>query len=391
MDASTQSQWEIGARSETGKREENEDRMSSIRIGNDRLYLVADGMGGHNAGALAAKLTVQGLEAGMIRFLPELQVKEAITKVFNDTNQHVYDQAHSNNKATHHMGSTAVMLLTRDFWAYIAHVGDSRAYLFSKGRLTRLTKDHSLVERMVNANILTPDQARVHPQANEIDRAIGHQPQVEVDIADPFELAEGDGILLCSDGLNGYMSDSAIEQILKCCPKTQEAVDHLIQQALLAGSDDNITVQFIRRRNQKKNNLIGYIKNALPWKIIVLFCLVSVGIYGLLALFNTLPTQSTEKPVAVENIDSPATQPFDANQANQLTEVKNELSNLKAEFENLKLDVRQLRQQLAAHQAKKSQSQTNFKKRPKKSPQMKHFDKTQSQPENLQPENNNHH
>lgn len=290
--------WEIGACSETGYvRKENEDRISSIRIGANRLYLVVDGMGGHKAGALAAELTIQGLESGMTKLLPDLPVREAIAGAFSTANQTVYEQAHSEDEATAEMGATAVMLLTQGSLAYVAHVGDSRAYLFTKGKLKRLTKDHSPMERMVAAGILTPAEARAHPQANVIDRAMGNKPQIDVDITEPITLQYGDGVLLCSDGLNGYVDDSIIEATLRHSPKAQEAVSRLVQEALNAGGEDNVSVQFIRLREPNgKTKYIGFaswIKNLFQFKAGMAFLLASLAVCGFVTLLITQPTLTT--------------------------------------------------------------------------------------------------
>lgn len=287
--------WEIGACSETGYvRKENEDRISSIRIGTNRLYLVADGMGGHKAGALAAELTIQGLESGMTKLLSDFPVREAIAGAFAATNQTVYEQAHSEDKATAEMGATAVMLLTQGSFAYVAHVGDSRAYLFTKGKLKRLTKDHSPMERMVSAGILTPAEARGHPQANVIDRAMGNKPQIDVDIAEPITLQYGDGVLLCSDGLNGYVDDTIIEAVLKHSLKAQEAASKLVQEALNAGGEDNVSVQFIRFSDPNgKTKHIGFaswIKNLFKFKAGTAFLLIALVVCGLMILLVTQPT-----------------------------------------------------------------------------------------------------
>jgi protein phosphatase len=327
--------WEVGACSETGYvRTENEDRMSSIRIGQDRLYLVADGMGGHNAGALAAKLTIQGLEAGIAKFLTERSVKETIAEAFASTNQMVYAEAHSENTAISGMGSTAVMLLTQGSLAYIAHVGDSRAYLFTKGKLKQLTKDHSVVERMVSAGMLTPTEARSHPQANVIDRAIGHKPQVEVEIAEPFNLAEGDGVLLCSDGLTGYVDDRDIEAVLRCPLTAQAMANKLVHDALKAGSEDNITVQFIRRNHagsQIKKKTALWQKKFLPFQVIAAFIIA----YGAFFLFKTPSTIKADVAMVKSSPHSAQEQDYSA-LIKKLEETQSELRTLTSSIENQK-------------------------------------------------------
>ena len=261
--AQEECRWEHSAGTHVGLvRKENEDRMGEVAIDDYRIYLVADGMGGHKAGARAAALAVQTLRASLVEWLPLESIHEAIHQAFEKTNHTVYKEAHFGDSATSGMGSTVVMLLIRGSQAYLAHVGDSRAYLYSKRKLKQLTKDHSLVFRMLEAGILADaEAARNHPQANIIDRAIGDKPWIDVDISEPFNIEEGDGVLLCSDGLCGYVTDDEIESVLRQTKRAQDVADNLIQLALKAGGEDNITVQFIQRAARSESSLFGRIRN----------------------------------------------------------------------------------------------------------------------------------
>jgi hypothetical protein len=125
-------------------------------------------------------------------------------------------------------------------------VGDSRAYLYRKGRLKQLTTDHTVVQKMVQAGMLKPDEAADHPNASVLDRAIGSKPSVVVDISEPWRLKEGDAILLCSDGLSGYVPDAEIAAVLRSHAAVQEIPDRLVKLALEKGGEDNVTVQFIQ-------------------------------------------------------------------------------------------------------------------------------------------------
>lgn len=239
--------WEVSARSETGYvREENQDRMSRDRVGLGEAYVIADGMGGHNGGALAAELTVNAVQQSLAAAPPELTVAAAITRAFDEANRIVYERAGSGDPETEGMGSTALLLLTSGSLAYVAHVGDSRAYLYRERELRQLTTDHTRVQRMVDAGMLSAEEAQHHPEASIIERAMGHRPQVEVDIGRALELREGDGILLCSDGLSGYVDDEGIEAVLLSEGTVQEVADRLIELALERGGQDNVTVQFIQ-------------------------------------------------------------------------------------------------------------------------------------------------
>jgi len=156
------------------------------------------------------------------------------------------------------MGSTAVMLLIFSQIAKIAHVGDSRAYLYRNGKLSLLTKDHTQVQRMVDAGMLTPEQARNHPSSSILDRAIGNRPTVAIDINPEFVLENGDGILLCSDGLSGYADDQEIEAAMDDSLTPQENVDRLINMALQKGGEDNVTIQFVRFGKRSKAHRNSY-------------------------------------------------------------------------------------------------------------------------------------
>src|SRR5215510_15483779 len=197
---SHKAQLEVGARSETGHvRDENQDRMSGAQVPLGQLYIVADGMGGHKGGAVAAELTVQELQRDIGEAGVNASVEEAIQAAFKITNETVYQKAHSGDPATEGMGSTAVLLLIAGPAAWLAHVGDSRAYLYRNGELRQLTTDHTLVQKMVQAGMLKAEEAMDHPDASVLERAIGNQPSVEVDVSDKLPLNEGDAILLCSD------------------------------------------------------------------------------------------------------------------------------------------------------------------------------------------------
>jgi protein phosphatase len=255
-------EWQIGELSETGPvRDENQDRMCSARIALGQLHIVADGMGGHKGGAMAAQLTIDGLRRDLDQAPSAAPVAALLRQALERTNQNVYRLAHSGDPGTHGMGSTAVVLLIRDRTAHIAHVGDSRAYLLRKGRLRRITTDHTRAERMVQAAILTPEQARDHPSASVLDRAVGIQPDIEVDLAEINPIKRGDAFLLCSDGLSGCVRDGEIEEVLKGGLPVAEIPRRLIDLGLSKGSKDNITVQYLQygqRERGKSATILGW-------------------------------------------------------------------------------------------------------------------------------------
>jgi PPM family protein phosphatase len=249
-------QLEVGARSETGHvRDENQDRMSGTRVPLGQLYIVADGMGGHKGGAVAAELVVQELQQCISEASLDASVEKVIQAAFHKTNETVYQRAHAGDPATEGMGSTAVLVLISGRVARVAHVGDSRAYLYRKGRLMQLTTDHTVVQKMVQAGMLTANEAIDHPNASILDRAIGSQPSVVVDISEPWQLKEGDAILLCSDGLSGYVTDAEIASVLRSQAPVQEVPERLIKLALQKGGEDNVTVQVIQYGRRQETHL----------------------------------------------------------------------------------------------------------------------------------------
>src|SRR5262245_8996156 len=161
---------EVGALSETGyTREENQDRMSGSVVPLGHLYIVADGMGGHKAGALAAQMAVEELQRHIGGAAAGDPADMVIAAAFKAANDAVYTRSHSGDASTEGMGTTAVMLLISGRVAKVAHVGDSRAYLYRNGSLAQLTTDHTIVQRMVQAGMLKPEEAADHPQSSVLE------------------------------------------------------------------------------------------------------------------------------------------------------------------------------------------------------------------------------
>jgi serine/threonine protein phosphatase PrpC len=246
VEGSNATRLSVGARSETGYvRDENQDRMSRVEAQFGDVYIVSDGMGGHRGGGTAAELTTEILGQTLSAIRSVSSATSAIKAAFEEANRVVYEKGHSGDEQTHDMGATAVVLLIGGSQAIVAHVGDSRAYLFTGDELRRLTKDHNRAQRMVDAGVLTNAEAASHPAASLLERAIGVSPNVEVDISPTFELNGGELFLLCSDGLHGYVSDSEIAAILNRGIAMQAMVDELVDVALEKGGEDNITVQLV--------------------------------------------------------------------------------------------------------------------------------------------------
>jgi protein phosphatase len=206
-----------------------------------RLFFVADGMGGHRGGEVASQLAVEHVGAAFAESGGEPQ--RLLQAAFQRANSEIFGTA-SRDFELAGMGTTGVaLLLDGASRGFVAHVGDSRAYRLRDGELEALTGDHSVVGELVRRGQLTSEEARLHPQSNEILRAIGTQPQVEVEIAE-IDVQRGDRYLLCSDGLSGMLSDPDIGRVLESAPP-EEAVAKLIDLANEAGGTDNITVQIV--------------------------------------------------------------------------------------------------------------------------------------------------
>jgi protein phosphatase len=204
------------------------------------LFAVADGMGGALAGELASRIAVQALG----ELVAEGSDEERLASTVRLANRRVAERATSDPRASG-MGSTVTAALIGVHSVAFAHVGDSRAYLWRGGVLTRLSDDHSLVAEWVKAGALAPEEAALHPQRSVITRALGADWQVEVDTWTTPARA-GDVILLCTDGLTGFVDEAAIGNALAQNDDLDVAVHALVDAANAAGGEDNITAVAVR-------------------------------------------------------------------------------------------------------------------------------------------------
>lgn len=227
----------VYALTDVGKvRASNQDAL----IEGERLFGVADGMGGHRGGETAS--------AGARDALVELtQGKEpaidTLRTAIVEANKRLFQQQKQNETLTG-MGTTLTALWLSDHYVYIGHVGDSRAYRLREGKLEQLTDDHSLVAELVRAGVLTAEQAASHPMRNVITRAVGTEESIDVDIL-VEERQKDDLWLVCSDGLYGMVEDSKIEAILSV-NTPQAAAKILVEAALTAGGHDNVSVVILQ-------------------------------------------------------------------------------------------------------------------------------------------------
>ena len=231
-------QLQAGAATDVGRvRQINEDRY----LADERLFAVADGVGGHQAGEVASQTSVETLARA---FGEGEHTTEGLVVAAEAANHAVWELAQG-SREKRGMGTTltALALVQENGEETLAliNVGDSRAYLLQQGELIQLTEDHSLVEELVRDGKLTPAEAQVHPQRSIITRALGMEPVIKVDSWEITPYA-GDRILLCSDGLTNELSDERIASTLRQLADPQEAAHDLVRQARAAGGSDNITV-----------------------------------------------------------------------------------------------------------------------------------------------------
>jgi protein phosphatase len=221
-------------KTDTGRqRRDNEDNA----FARAPVFVVADGMGGAQAGEVASRLAIEAFQ----RELPESGTPEQrLADCVRAANRTIHEMSRSEHERAG-MGTTLTAAYLDDADLAIAHVGDSRAYLFRDQTLTRLTQDHSLVEELVRRGKLTEEQAAEHPQRSIITRALGPEPDVEVDTW-TYPVRAGDVLLLCSDGLTSMITEEQITQILGSASSLERAAQDLIAAANEAGGRDNITV-----------------------------------------------------------------------------------------------------------------------------------------------------
>jgi serine/threonine protein phosphatase PrpC len=210
------------------------------------IFVLADGMGGHQAGEVASKGAVE-LVIQQYYGDTSHDVGTSLVRAFRAANQRIYSQAQADPSKSG-MGTTLVAAVLLEHKVYLANVGDSRAYLINHEGIAQISEDHSWVEEQVRAGLLSPEQAQRHPQRNLLTRALGSKPAVEVDLFEG-DLNEGDTLLLCSDGLTGRVEDAEIAAIVREHSST-EAARLLVAQANERGGNDNISVMIVRHYSE---------------------------------------------------------------------------------------------------------------------------------------------
>ena len=259
-------------KSDIGKvRSTNEDYFINEKLDkNEYIFIIADGMGGHNAGGIASEL-------GTLTFINQYKYQRKKKKSIIDSmsfsikkaNETIYKKALSDPKKSG-MGTTFSACVISNMKAYIIHVGDSRIYLIRDNDMKRVTTDHTFVEKMLEQGKITDQEALHHPQKNILYMSLGVQKSFEPEIIDNFDIKDGDVIVMCSDGLVNTVTNNQIKKF-SLIYNPQESVEKLIKLANKNGGTDNITVQVIRinktegirrlepisiEKENKKNSLI---------------------------------------------------------------------------------------------------------------------------------------
>ena len=225
-----------GAATDVGRvRERNEDGF----LTQEPLFAVADGMGGHRGGGVASEVALQMLSRMEGGSVTGSDAADGLADMVTQANDAVLERA-SEEPRLAGMGTTLTAVIVQPGRIHLAHVGDSRAYLLRDGDLRQLTEDHSLVQRMVNEGKLSPEEAEVHPHRSVLTRALGVEPELDVD-RDSLEVRPGDRILLCSDGLTTMVPEEDIQRIVAENEDPQRVAEALVAAANEAGGLDNIT------------------------------------------------------------------------------------------------------------------------------------------------------
>lgn len=229
------------------KRSSNQDYCKTGVFPDGSVWaVVCDGMGGANGGCTASSVAAETIASKITdSYRADMvsdEIKDLLNSVIQNANKVVYGIAEK-DKSLYGMGTTVVCCIVKENMVYVAHAGDSRAYLYNGDELVQLTTDHSIVQEMVDAGQITPKEARNHPNRNIITRALGIEPELLIDY-NLSEMKESSVVLICTDGLSNYIS----EETLMCYIRNysgKELTERLIESAKDLGGSDNITVAVI--------------------------------------------------------------------------------------------------------------------------------------------------
>lgn len=287
------------AESRQGGRAENQDSYGFAQTGRGFLLTVCDGMGGGPGGKTASSIAVQEILAGVSEAAEDEEIPNILIKAVRRANMAIIDRGNE-MPALRGMGSTATVLLLNERAAYVAHVGDSRIYQFRGGRKVFRTFDHSMVFDLVKQKVITEEQARLSAQSNVITRALGIQPDVEVDVAElPYE--RGDRFMLCSDGIHGTMPEP---ELIKMVTNRKQALGAVVDNIATTvdnmgrnqgGGHDNLTIAVIEA---KKNSIL---KQPMSIKTkLMLSVLTGIALCSLVLNVLQLSSKNDEEPLKLK-------------------------------------------------------------------------------------------
>lgn len=268
-------------------REENQDSVLHVRIAMGDLMIVAGGVGGYPGGATASRMAVEHFYAHLAALPREFPVGNAIRAAAARANEKIFAAAQMSGAPNQAMGSTVVLAVVQEgvneTHAWIGHIGDSRAYLMRAGRLHRLTTDHSAVQDMLSRALISNEEAQRHPDAQVLSRTMGLQPEIEIDI-EQHPLAVGDTLLLCSDGLWGYVPEREIQKVVETPGYTLETVAHtLLEHALAAGGHDNIGIEIARLISPSDvSEVFPQKENYVALKVVIVMLLIAFAALAVL-------------------------------------------------------------------------------------------------------------
>jgi serine/threonine protein phosphatase PrpC len=254
--------YEFSALSDPGLlRDNNEDAVTFDA--ETRLAVLADGMGGYNAGEIASNMTTTFIKTELVRWLSEVgkragakEVKRALEICVDNANRAVFNSANTNPQYAG-MGTTLVLAVFQETRVIVGHVGDSRCYLFRGGELYQITRDHSLLQEQLDAGLITPEEAAVSLNKNLVTRALGVEESVALE-AHEHPLEPNDLYLMCSDGLTDMVSDSQIAKILALQESLDLKAARLVETANANGGRDNISVLLAQTSsNVKRRGLMS--------------------------------------------------------------------------------------------------------------------------------------
>jgi len=338
-----------GAKTDRGQRPNNEDQFAVVDTRKrgmraDGVLIIADGMGGRNFGEQAAAAAVETVEESLAEMLDSrdggvVVMADVLASALRKANARVYELA-SADVDRKGMGTTCVAAVIEGERLYVAHAGDSRAYLLREGALRQLTADHSYVAEQVRAGAITEEGARKSRFRNIITRAVGIEPTLEAEVVDA-EVRPGDTVLLCTDGLSNMVEEEDIARTLAQSPSPQAAADKLVGMANKNGGKDNITAVVARlqagtrtlrmhvadlvRPDAEAGDEAGYENGAQPamsvrthgsalWPTLtVLFLALGVGATGWLArlMAHDGYTFQAATPFAIKPVPPPPPRPLD--------------------------------------------------------------------------------